>query len=57
MVNELNHIPNPTIRERIERAIVKPILATKANFGLGLSDVNLKNSKITANVKKKSRRG
>jgi hypothetical protein len=36
MVNELDNIPNPTVRERLERAIVKPILATKANFGLGL---------------------
>src|SRR6218665_1303699 len=35
MVDELNKIPNPTFRERVERAIVKPILATKANLGLG----------------------
>src|SRR6218665_3453978 len=34
MVDELNKIPNPTFRERVERAIVKPILATKANLGL-----------------------
>src|SRR6218665_757219 len=37
MVDELNKIPNPTFRERVERAIVKPILATKANLGLGLA--------------------
>jgi hypothetical protein len=36
MVNELDNIPNPTVRERLERVIVKSILATKANFGLGL---------------------
>lgn len=55
MINELNHIPNPTLKERIERAVVKPILATKANFGLGLPNKTiLKNAKITANVKKKS---
>jgi hypothetical protein len=41
MVAELNEIPNPTLRERIERAVIKPILNTKANFGLGIS----KNSK------------
>ena len=35
MVKELDSIPNPTIRERTERAIVKPIIATKAHFGLG----------------------
>ena len=45
MVNELNNIPNPTVRERIERAIVKPILSAKASFGLG---VDSKNSKIVA---------
>jgi Domain of unknown function (DUF5679)/Phospholipase A2-like domain len=43
MVNELNNIPNPTVRERIERAIVKPILSAKASLGLGF---NSKNSKI-----------
>ena len=37
MVSELNEIPNPTVRERVERAIIKPILNTKANFGLGVS--------------------
>jgi len=36
MLNELNTIPNPTIRERIERTIIKPILAAKSNLGLGL---------------------
>jgi len=36
MVNELNNIENPTVRERVERAVVKPILATKAHFGLGV---------------------
>ena len=35
MVDELNKIPNPKFRERVERAIVKPILSTKANLGLG----------------------
>jgi len=35
MVNELNNISNPTIRERIERTIVKPILSAKSSLGLG----------------------
>jgi len=35
MIDRLNSIPNPTVRERAERAFVKPILATKARFGLG----------------------
>ena len=37
MVDELKKIPNPTFRELVERAIVKPILSTKANLGLGLA--------------------
>ena len=36
MVNQLNSIPNPTLREQMERAIVTPILATKEKFGLGI---------------------
>jgi len=27
-------IPNPTLKERMERAVVKPILKTKVNFGV-----------------------
>ena len=36
MLNEIDNITNPTIRERIERSIVKPIISTKANLGFGL---------------------
>src|SRR6218665_1884402 len=42
MVDELNKIPNPTFRERVERAIVKPIFSTKANLGLGLASSDSK---------------
>ena len=35
MVEEMNAINNPTIRERIERGIIKPIISTKAKFGMG----------------------
>ena len=35
MVNEIDSIPNPTFREKVERAIVKPIIAGKAKCGLG----------------------
>ena len=38
MINELNNIENPTVRERVERAVVKPLLATKSHFGLGLGN-------------------
>jgi len=39
MVNELNEIPNPTLKERAERAVIKPILNTKAKFGLGTTSL------------------
>src|ERR1043165_125852 len=42
MINELNNIPNPSLRERIERAFDKPILSAKSSLGVGL-----KKSKIT----------
>ena len=34
MIKELENIANPTIKERMERAIVKPILKTKIKFGV-----------------------
>lgn len=45
MVSELNEIPKPTIRERVERAVIKPILSTKANFGLGVTNMTKKAKK------------
>jgi len=33
MIKELDNIIRPTLRERMERAVVKPILKTKADFG------------------------
>jgi len=50
MITELNNINNPSMRERIERAIVKPILATKAHFGLGVP--NKTDSKKLKNLMK-----
>jgi len=38
MVNQLNSIPNSTLREQMKRAIVTPILATKEKFGLGVKN-------------------
>src|SRR6218665_3553238 len=54
MITELNNINNPSVRERIERAIVMPILSTKAHFGLGVP--NKIDSKKLKNVMKKSLR-
>jgi hypothetical protein len=36
MINDLNNISNPSLRERIERSLVKPILSAKSSLGLGL---------------------
>jgi len=33
MIRELDDIVNPTLRERMERAVVRPIIAAKANVG------------------------
>ena len=35
MIEEMNAIKNPTIRERIERGIIKPIISTKKKLALG----------------------
>ena len=39
MLNELNNIPNPSVRERIDIAFVKPILSAKERFALGLKKI------------------
>ena len=36
---EMDAIKNPTMRERIERGIIKPIISTKEKFGLGVTQV------------------
>jgi len=33
MLKEPDDISNPTLKERMERAIIKPVLSTKVNFG------------------------
>lgn len=43
MLQQLDSIENPTMREKIERAIVKPIINTKQRFGLGLKDRYVRN--------------
>jgi hypothetical protein len=35
MLEQMDAIKDPTLRERIERSIIKPIISTKAKFGLG----------------------
>jgi hypothetical protein len=38
MLQELDSIKDPSIREKIEMAIIKPVINTKQRFGLGLKD-------------------
>ena len=45
MANQLNSIPNPTLREQMERAIVTPILGSKEKFGLGVKKAGDKKAK------------
>ena len=45
MIEEMNSIQNPTQKEINERKIIKPIISTKAKFGLGVSKNPNKNSK------------
>jgi Domain of unknown function (DUF5679)/Phospholipase A2-like domain len=40
MLEQMDAIKDPTIRERIERGIIKPIISTKAKFGLGHGSKN-----------------
>jgi hypothetical protein len=42
MLNELDSISDPSARERIERAIIKPILSAKERFGLGVKLANFR---------------
>jgi len=37
MLEELDGIYNPTLRERIDRGTVRPIIGTKQRFGMGLN--------------------
>lgn len=39
MLKKLDGIYNPTLRERMDRAIVKPIIGTKKHFGWGLKKI------------------
>jgi Phospholipase A2-like domain len=38
MLQQLDSIDNPSVREKMEMAVIKPIINTKQKFGLGLKD-------------------
>jgi hypothetical protein len=40
MLNELDSLSDPTAREQIERAVIKPVISTKERFGLGIEPVD-----------------
>jgi hypothetical protein len=42
MLNGLDSMSDPTAKERIERAISKPIISTKQRFGLGVKPANFR---------------
>ena len=48
MLQQLDSIENPTMREKIEMAIIKPIINTKQKFGLGLRDRAARNFQLEA---------
>ena len=48
MLQQLDSIENPSIREKIEMAIVRPIINTKQRFGLGLKDRAARNFQLGA---------
>ena len=37
MIQEMDAIKDPTLRERVERGITKPIINAKQKFGIGVS--------------------
>ena len=53
MLKDLSEIKNPSIREKIEMAIIKPIIHTKQKFGLGLKDRAERNFQLGASRKPK----
>lgn len=51
MLEQMAAINNPTICERIERGIIKPIISTKVKFGLGHWSKNSKRAVTKAKIK------
>ena len=48
MLQQLDSTEKPSFREKIEMAIVKPIINTKQRFGLGLKDRTARNFQLGA---------
>ena len=56
MLNELESISEPTARERIERAVIKPIIAMKERFGLGVKPANFRKTAFNRGRMKRQER-
>ena len=55
MLNELNEIVNPTLRERIDKSIVGKLINAKVNFGLGAPiKIKTKSSSLLMNLQRNS---
>ena len=48
MLQQLDSIEKPSFREKIEMAIIKPIISTKQKFGLGLKDRSARGFQLVA---------
>ena len=48
MLQQLDSIEKPSFREKIEMAIIKPVINTKQRFGLGLKDRKSRNFQFVA---------
>ena len=53
MLEQLNSIKDPSFREKIEMAIIKPVINTKQRFGLGLKDRAARNFRFEASRRPK----
>ncbi|XP_065642203.1 uncharacterized protein LOC136073868 [Hydra vulgaris] len=62
MLEQMDAIPNPTLREKLERKIIKPIISAKVRFGMGnkepmsIKESCEKNYKRTGKKKKTKRK-
>ena len=53
MLQQLDSIENPSFREKIEMAIIKPVINTKQKFGLGLKDRSARGFRFEASRRPK----
>ena len=52
MLEQMDAITDPTVRERIKRGIIRPIISAKAKFGLGHTSKNCQRRVTKSRLKK-----